>query len=915
MVNFKPSLISLAIAASVSNFAYAADVENEQDPKKAKADNEVEVIEVKGFRRSLTESINTKRYSTTIVDAISAEDIGKLPDSSIADSLARIPGLAAQRLEGRASSVSIRGFGENESTTTFNGREQVSIGDGRGVEFDLYPSEIMSGVSVYKTPTASMTGEGIAGVIDMQTVSPLSKGERVILVNGQFEMNGHDAVVDGFDNTGHRGTFAYVDQFADETVGVAFAFNTMESPGQEKQFGRHGDPFLQTLTDEDGNELDGIKGINLKGRSSVLKRDSVMGVIELIPNDDLKVTVDALYVDFSDERYIGAIEFGFNNCDAPCSYNINNVDDGFVTSATYNNFPFYIKNNQEHRKADLLNLGVNVEYQLNDDLALELDISSSEVERELYQHATFAGATDFTGNSVTYTLSPDGSGGNVTTSQDYSDPSVVHLGDVMNWGLSSERSSPSVVDEIQSFKLAAKQLLDSDVLDSVEFGLSYRERDKQKTISYLKTDVLDTAKAGGSNLAPLTSEFLLGHAALSHSDVGKVVIFDQEAILASGDVYSETDVTYSWGKINDAFQISETVTAAFVQANINTELGDYPVRGNVGLRYIETEQTSVGDTFGWSGIQTVISYAHDYSNLLPSVNLIVDLSENQVLRFGYAKTIARPKMDDMKGGLLVEPTSWDGGVDDVDLNGNYWKASGGNYQLESREADGYDISYENYFSSEGYFSVALFHKEISNWNFDSVFEGEVPLDEVALATHPVSANIADFSDTTTTVYAKENGGEGTLTGLELSVSLPFDVFHESLEGFGIFASHTVVEQDMKDFAGVDYRLPGLSENISSMTAYYEKDGLQIRTSVRKRSDFVASVYSTIGLSTEERFALGETLLDAQIGYDVSDQLYIYIQGQNLTNEAFETKFEDKPYATDQYFDYGASYQAGFSYKF
>ncbi|MEC8139959.1 MAG: TonB-dependent receptor plug domain-containing protein, partial [Pseudomonadota bacterium] len=141
MSMFKPSILTLALtAAGLNSFVvYAAE-----EDQKTKNDN-VEVIEVKGFRGSVVESINTKRFTPEVVESISAEDIGKLPDSSIAESIARLPGLTAQRLDGRASRVSVRGFSENESATTFNGREQVSIGDNRGVEFDLYPSEIMSG--------------------------------------------------------------------------------------------------------------------------------------------------------------------------------------------------------------------------------------------------------------------------------------------------------------------------------------------------------------------------------------------------------------------------------------------------------------------------------------------------------------------------------------------------------------------------------------------------------------------------------------------------------------------------------------------------------------------------------------------------------------------------------------------------
>ena len=129
------SAVSVALAVSGMSVALPTAAQDEAQV--------MEEVIVTGYRKSLMDSIENKKMSGSVIESISAEDIGKLPDSSIAESLARLPGLAAQRLDGRASRISIRGFGENESATTFNGREQVSISDNRGVEFDLYPSEIM----------------------------------------------------------------------------------------------------------------------------------------------------------------------------------------------------------------------------------------------------------------------------------------------------------------------------------------------------------------------------------------------------------------------------------------------------------------------------------------------------------------------------------------------------------------------------------------------------------------------------------------------------------------------------------------------------------------------------------------------------------------------------------------------------
>ena len=146
-----------------------------QQAETAKQDSAaVSTVVVTGIRRGIEDAISTKKNSTSIVEAISAEDIGKLPDASIAESIARLPGLAAQRVAGRAQAISVRGLSPDFATTLLNGREQVSTGDNRGVEFDQYPSELLSGVTVYKTPDAALVGQGLSGTIDMQTVRPLS---------------------------------------------------------------------------------------------------------------------------------------------------------------------------------------------------------------------------------------------------------------------------------------------------------------------------------------------------------------------------------------------------------------------------------------------------------------------------------------------------------------------------------------------------------------------------------------------------------------------------------------------------------------------------------------------------------------------------------------------------------------------
>ena len=167
-------------------------------------------IVVTGFRAALQNAVNTKKRSELIVESISAEDIGKLPDASIAESISRLPGLTSQRLSGRSNVISIRGFSPDFSTTLLNGREQTSTGDNRAVEYDQYPSEIINQVNVYKTPMASLIGQGLSGTVDLRSIRPLDTRNRIISVGARGVFNDLDKLNPDVDRYGYRVNGMYV---------------------------------------------------------------------------------------------------------------------------------------------------------------------------------------------------------------------------------------------------------------------------------------------------------------------------------------------------------------------------------------------------------------------------------------------------------------------------------------------------------------------------------------------------------------------------------------------------------------------------------------------------------------------------------------------------------------------------------
>ena len=261
----KRSAVSIAVAATLSGVMALPTTLRAQDidEEGREVDGQVieEVITYGQYRASLVDAIGTKRDSSTIVDAISAEDIGKLPDSSIAESLARMPGLAGARVNGRTSGISVRGFKEDYVGTTLNGRELLGIGDNRGVEFDLYPSEIISGIVVYKSADATLANQGIAGTVDLRTTRPLDS-DSVLGFTGVLEQNDLASGNPDFDDAGHRLAVNFSDVFMDDKIGIALALATTESPSQEQHFRGWGYPTV--------DPANAGTGVNLTSEDTIL---------------------------------------------------------------------------------------------------------------------------------------------------------------------------------------------------------------------------------------------------------------------------------------------------------------------------------------------------------------------------------------------------------------------------------------------------------------------------------------------------------------------------------------------------------------------------------------------------------------------------------------------------------------------
>ncbi|WP_075186240.1 TonB-dependent receptor [Teredinibacter haidensis] len=873
-----------------------------------------EELIVTGFRKSIMDSIETKRSATTVVEAISAEDIGKLPDSSIAESIARLPGLAAQRLDGRASSVSVRGLGENFSATTLNGREQVSIGDNRGIEFDLYPSEIMSGVTVYKSPHAGLLTQGIAGTIDLETVKPLDRSERIIQLNGALEQNNLGELNPDGQEQGYRGTFSYIDQMMDDTVGIALAIAKMESPNQEERWNAWGYP----QNDDDNYVLGGAKPFV---RSSVLDRSTIMGVIEYKPSEKLKVTGDALYIDFADEKILRGIEIpgywsqgGDNEVIETLS-----LENNFVTEGILHGTQVQVRNDFEKREAEMSAFGLNVAYSFTDDLDIEGDISHSDIQRDIFSLESYAG----TGRGINvgeedeihFEMLGD-RGVMFSPILDYSDDSLIELGGALNWGNGETVPAdaqdgfinmPTVEDELDAVRISITKTFDDGFISALQGGINYSERTKTKADSgvYLTLD-------NYPDTLPIPERYRLSDTSLNFIGMGKMVSYDSYQLWKDG-YYTETpeDLTVISRATND-WNVSEEITVSYLKADFLFETGLFPIRGNIGLQYVQTDQSSDGKAAAINDEGRVdIQDSHGgatYSDILPSLNIIAPITEQQTVRFAAAKTMSRSRMDRMN-------TSYSFSFDQT-LNipgGEPFGADGGNPELKPNMANQYDLSYEYYFSDDGYISVAAFYKELDSWQYKEI----VPYDFAEILPPDVSDQV---ESTLGNINVWVNADGGRISGYEFTAVLPANLLSEALDGLGAIMSATFIDSSLETADGEDQKVPGLSEEIYNMTLYYENRGFQLRTSMRKRDEFNGERFAN-SFVREEAEVLGSELWDAQISYDFSesgidsiDGLTVSLQAMNLTNEPYVTVNPDTGFIRD-YQVFGTTYLLGASYRF
>jgi iron complex outermembrane receptor protein len=1025
MRKFKPSLITAALVASGIAFSsspiFAQEAPIDTDKiSTAESFEAVERIEVTGFATSLIQSLNQKRFSDTVSEQISADDLGGLPDVSMADALTRLPGISAVRTGGQAAEINIRGLSGDFVFSTLNGREQVSTSGDRSIEFDQYPSELISSASVYKSPKASLIEGGVAGTVELQTASPLSlDGDSKLSINARGMFNDRAEEVADAKEFGNRFSFSYQTKFLDDTLGLALGYARLFQPSVSTQF--IGLAY-NVKADVDGlvGDIDNVsetclatdscagfenisEGFEMQHQGGEETRDGYMVAIEWAPVDNFTLKTDMFLSEFESEEFARGYRVKLGGAQTSITNPIlsgNDVIGGTFnrTSGSFTRVELVNDNNQD--SDEVLSLGINADWQATDNLNLAFDVSYSRATSDFRngllwslvgEDATVANPQFDENISISYLL-------NGLDLPDLAFNQADAFSDLDKVMVSKYGIYPFVnKDESTAYRFDSTYELDNNFVSSVEFGVRYSERDYSNDRSVFEYGN-DSAFSVSQPPLGLTSDMV--EIVDWSSEFGYFPAYpaiDLDSALNAWFPSGIPQPVQTWGtghpgvinsptggegpntawSVQESGDVSETVTAAYIMVNLDMEIGDLPITGNIGIRRIETEQSSTvlqlatqnivdpdtgevlevrGDpSLGAQYIVDDAGLVNDYykpdiltdkyTDYLPSLNLNFKLTDNQQLRFAAAKVMGRAPINRFAANstttIQTVTASQNPDTGAITLSSPTAKLSGQSKNspyLRPFYADQYDLSYEYYFTeTDGAFVVALFYKDIKSFiedialdPFDFSGNGFVVPDDINVAVFvepdapgdtPQAALDANGDQLFVTVptengkyeTAVNNAKGGYIRGLELTYTQIYDFLPGVWSGLGVSASYSFTESE-------------ITRTLSSDVFSTDLPGLS--ENVAQATVFWEYQGFETRLSTRFRDAFvsqqvavneqvvnfdSEIVMDYQASYKINENLSAVFQINNVTDEPTRSYF-GKEDLTGTIQYFGTQYFVGVTYS-
>lgn len=985
------TVISGLALVSFSNVLLAQTAQTENN------EIEVEEVLVTGYARSIQNSLDVKRNADTMVQAISAADIGGLPDVSIADALGRVPGITVTRSGGQAGTIQVRGMGEGFVFSTLNGREQVSPNGTRAMEFSQFPSELIQSVEVYMSPKASLIEGGVAGSVELKTANPLDMVEdQKIMIGVRGSYNDQADDIYGSEAYGQRLSISFQKKLFDETLGIALGYARLVQPRAAHRFEHYnyeGNPL--SLLSEDGlainvvdrnfNALptdnrpfavaisDGFELFQTGGEES---RDGYVAALQFEPNDNFTVKSDFFYSKFTSESYSRGFRVqplrNSQISNIVLWENIAVIGGEFlVDDQSPESFNLQINSNDVTQTNELFSGGLNLAWE-QDALSLSLDLAHSEasgvqadgvVRAHLYRPRTDPGPTQ-----DPYERDPDQS--MVYLLDGINIPSVSlsrNYAEYDESGVSSLRMTnyeryPRISDDvIDAVRFDVQYELDAPLIRSLEAGVRHSERNhKDRRQVFVYGDLVQYPTDFSLPITTDTSDIVNWKGDFSHfpsflaidgdeiirsaQNMGLVLGVEPEASLDNLNPEASPrsiEPAARWGEGRDwsmkqRSDIDENVTAVYLQANIETSLFDRDLTGNIGIRHVRTDQSSValvnvnGDVesgaveicdevgecrsdFAYQTLGT------EYSNNLPSLNLNYRLADDDQLRLALARVLSRPPIvrlaaPDSEGSVTVEA----GNIPTFNYGSNTSPF------LTPFIADQIDLSYEHYMpDTNGAFILAAYHREIKSFIQDITYEDfdfraagfDVPdtweINEGGLQVEAPVEN-GNYSS------AVNNLDGGYIRGIEVSYTQTFNFLPELWSGLGVSASYSWTDSKItvaNPVEGIEtggtLPFPGLVENSANLTVFYSYGNFETRLSTTFQDSFVGE---TRNVNLQPIIYAAETLLDYQASYGFESGIDLVFSVSNLTNEPNRAYMFDEQLTRGMQW-FGRTYYMGVNYSF
>ncbi|RHW17452.1 TonB-dependent receptor [Sphingomonas gilva] len=888
--------LGVLLATTILSAAWSvrAHAQEQDAPAEIEQAEEAEII-VTGYRESLRQALIQKREGDRVQEVLSSEDLGKLPEASIAESLARLPGITTNRDRGNGTQISIRGMGPNLVNTLLNGREIVSAEASRNIRYEQFPAELLNGAFIYKSPTSEQVEGAIAGQVDLRTVKPLdgSVGNRLVVnLRGTFGDEA-DKVQDA-DPFGYIASISYVGRLTDN-LGVAIGYSGRRQAVATTRTNifRYTNSFADL--DGDGQGNDNIPfGFEALARGGDDIRHGGLAAVQWQPSDTIEINADFLYshVSFDETQRGFRVEgFPFGNVQSGVV-----TDNGYVTGITTTVFPGNEGFGQNVRgvnelfffEDDLYAGGLNARYSANG-WTVTADAGYSTTHRD--QQFLTLRTQPFGAVPTTRFRSFAGRVPEMEISLDLTDPDVYRIADFQipeNGG-----GAPIVNDELISGTLDVEREL-GGLFRSVAVGARYTDRSKDYT-QRTQFGFIDPAARVPIPASLLNQPFYFAGEYFGLPGVSSIRI--EEAV---AQFFGPINPTTSFFDQRSSWVVAEKTYAGYAQLNIDGDLLGLPVTGNAGVRVIRTEtlssSTRIDQTQQPDGsvteVAVPVAIPNEFTDWLPNINLNFRLTDQLQLRLGASRAVARAPLDDLNAGFGV-------------FTFGAPAAFGGNPFLEPFRANQLDASLEWYFDRDSAITVAAFYKDLDTYIVPQVTPITVP-------------NPAGGPDLEGTFRQPVNGEGGYIRGFEILFQKAFTFLPSPLDGFGVYANYSYTDSNISveenDNAIGSIALPGLSKHVLNGVLYYSKAGFEGRIGYRWRDSYATE----LGDTDRILFTAPEGVVDFQLSYEFPDTtpiggLQLTFQANNVTNEPFETYYGDRD-LQGRYEKFGARYMFGIGFE-